>query len=133
MRISDWSSDVCSSDLRAVFIFDEAITLVAVEEFYGADGHGVFPFTRNGNPPAKAPAELVACEGKSLPQRGRQIPSQATLARPIWAIVAEKSRSRTNRREIARDDATRFGEAWRAQRSEEPTSELQSLMRNSYA
>src|SRR3546814_2370833 len=92
MRISDWSSDVCSSDL----------------------GHGVFPFTRNGNPPAKAPAELVACEGKSLPQRGRQIPSQATLARPIWAIVAEKSRSGTNRREIARGDAPRFGAARRA-------------------
>jgi hypothetical protein len=45
---------------RAVFIRDEAIALVGVEEFDVADRHGVFPFTKTGNPPAKAPAELVA-------------------------------------------------------------------------
>src|SRR5690606_36238688 len=63
-------SDVDEAVARAVFIFDEAITLVAVEEFYGADGHGMCPFTKTGNPPASAPAELVACEGKIVPREG---------------------------------------------------------------
>src|SRR3546814_17810835 len=41
MRISDWSSDVCSSDLRAPFGLDEGEAEVAIgaESFLFQDGH----------------------------------------------------------------------------------------------
>jgi hypothetical protein len=40
----------------------------------------MFPFTKTGNQPAKAPEELVAREGK-YPPLGIKFPSQATLAK----------------------------------------------------
>src|SRR3546814_2870452 len=94
MRISDWSSDVCSSDL----FFRQ--TLV--------------------RPPARGGRWAIAgrdrrqrqCregDGLSLP---RKAPAKWLIRR--WEPPAPRR-------------------AWRAMRSEEHTSELQSLMRTSYA
>src|SRR3546814_10051679 len=43
MRISDWSSDVCSSDLRFRRITDEIVRLMTIQRY------GIYnPFTGNG-------------------------------------------------------------------------------------
>src|SRR3546814_3754759 len=105
MRISDWSSDVCSSDLRARHRADEA---------------------------------------------GRHEPGRRARCRPAdWcASGAARQEERVHRRHARhrrgdhgcrRDDARRARQqgggrgAQSAGRSEEHTSELQSLMRISYA
>jgi hypothetical protein len=75
---------------RAILVGDETIAFVDVEEFYGADGHGCFLSRKQKNPPAKAPGELIAREGK-YPPVGKKIPSQATLARAWWIYFPRKS------------------------------------------
>src|SRR3546814_1812915 len=97
MRISDWSSDVCSSDLGA----DERLP--------DADRHG----------------DAAPADGAALRQRAR-----------ARRMVAEASQGRVGvlcgapRRSLSRARAALSG---RQGRSEEHTSELQSLMRISYA
>jgi len=51
---------------------------------------GCFLSRKQEYPPAKAPAELVACEGK-YPPIGIKIPSQATLARIYCGYSVKKS------------------------------------------
>src|SRR3546814_10309305 len=93
MRISDWSSDVCSSDL----LF---------------------------RPHLRPRAQAVSARG-GAPRLG--------AARPLWRHApdrASRSCRRTRRRGRHRDPRTRLSAD---RRSEEHTSELQSLMRISYA
>src|SRR3546814_2480070 len=86
MRISDWSSDVCSSDLGS-----------------------------SGAPPFLLPAQgCVRAQPRARPPQARQCRYSATL-RHVWK---EAQGSCPNHLRI---------------RSEEHTSELQSLMRISYA
>src|SRR3546814_1512434 len=81
MRISDWSSDVCSSDLRS---------------HSGSS-------SRNSTP---------LCASEISPGRGSPPPPTRATALAVWC-------------------GERYGRS--RQRSEEHTSELQSLMRISYA
>src|SRR3546814_5867898 len=94
MRISDWSSDVCSSDL--------AETKAAENRLHYAEGE------------AARQKELLA-EG---------ISSQAQYDQAVLAVQTAKQSIQTARQQ---------SESVRATRSEEHTSELQSLMRISYA
>src|SRR3546814_3737530 len=100
MRISDWSSDVCSSDL------------------------------------AQDPWPCEAADGKDP---ARILPQRAIEGDPERAGRRRWRRSRRDRRTDRKDrkaQAVERGEgqgAGRTQRSEEHTSELQSLMRTSYA
>src|SRR3546814_3415018 len=101
MRISDWSSDVCSSDLMGNFIvsglFDKypRMKMVSVES-----GIGWIPFM------------LEALEY----QVDEMMPDKKLARRPT---------------EYFRDQM--YASFWFEKRSEEHTSELQSLMRISYA
>src|SRR3546814_6500129 len=117
MRISDWSSDVCSSDL--LVLEGQDITIVGiVDSLPDYTKRGVrFDFVVEKTLPphgiAAAPAipSRIALSWYSHPATGE---SQASLP-PVHA-----------------------GERWRLtvrlhRRSEEQTSEPQSLMRNSYA
>src|SRR3546814_1218475 len=112
MRISDWSSDVCSSDLtgsttrKAVKIARHAIPV---------RGLGVQPTLLIGSP---------------VPVRQSNNPATAPMAiRPIWAAgTATMSISAADTIPIAI-----LGTSGVSLRSEEHTSELQSLMRISYA
>src|SRR3546814_3397542 len=88
MRISDWSSDVCSSDLRAGAL---------------SSARGVRNGTSRAQCHARSP-RLGACRWRPA---GRKVPDPAGRHRD------------------------RRGEG--LQRSEEHTSELQSVMRTSYA
>src|SRR3546814_9962739 len=99
MRISDWSSDVCSSDLLA----------------QGAEGLAQ----------ARLALALAAVGPDPLDDRvtGR-------------ALVAGQGQHRQHQRGLAGrkgDRRARRGRDGEAARSEEHTSELQSLMRNTYA
>src|SRR3546814_1183927 len=97
MRISDWSSDVCSSDLVAMkdrpkvpFLAPPGVRMVRIERRTGRKVFGVWP--------SDDPKSAV-----------------------IWEAFKPESEPR---RVIRRDELAR---------SEEHTSELQSLMRISYA
>src|SRR3546814_1027539 len=102
MRISDWSSDVCSSDLLAMLAFLEENTLLCapVSEL-GADEKCKFT-----EPGRAVPSEIHAI-AKSITQHCKDAEAAIVLIRAVPDIA-----------DI---------------RSEEHTSELQSLMRTSYA
>src|SRR3546814_8371156 len=117
MRISDWSSDVCSSDLLIQVAANEA------EEIFEA---------KSGGP------QIERARGAGLP--GRDVMMLAKKCR-IIAILTQDLRNACgalwNFRQIPRkargnlnDIACRYSMLIR---SEEHTSELQSLMRISYA
>src|SRR3546814_4386808 len=124
MRISDWSSDVCSSDLPAILpLFAQPLIdadlLPAIENarFLGGEARlhrkvglrqedGVAPVARGG----------VGCVGHGV---------AALKARRASAQSASICRTSASR-------SSNFASG-RRNRSEEHTSELQSLMRISYA
>src|SRR3546814_4161692 len=111
MRISDWSSDVCSSDLHADWQAASAPHIWLA--FLRADLR---------RPPAPGRFRVQATCAYSFPQalvivfRLRQRRTADEKPRPMLAPMARASLA-----------------AWPAPRSEEHTSELQSLMRISYA
>src|SRR3546814_1341927 len=104
MRISDWSSDVCSSDLP------ERARLRALRLNMGKT-HGI---RLRRSPPIRAPKKA-----------GRKLASAAAAIPGSLRILFD-----TDVRGSVADDVS-GGE--RSPRSEEHTSELQSLMRISYA
>src|SRR3546814_3427068 len=98
MRISDWSSDVCSSDLRAG---DRA----SDRPSRGSRGNGT-PWPRGGYRPLQL--------APGAPEAHRRL-KRSLYERPLA------------------QSAALVATAWLRRRSEEHTSELQSLMRISYA
>src|SRR3546814_5280309 len=106
MRISDWSSDVCSSDLGTV-----ALECAAM--------------------PGRAPGRRTAPKRPNRFRRRRQRPSRRCIPRlRIYYRRLENACAILETRN-ARQRRAFLGAAKR--RSEEHTSELQSLMRISYA
>src|SRR3546814_4840236 len=115
MRISDWSSDVCSSDLFSLIAV--AIGgIVEIAPLFWIDStiekvDGMRPYT---------PLELA---GRNIYMREGCYTCHSQMIRPF------------------RDEVERYGHYSLAAasmydhpfRSEEPTSELQSLMRNSFS
>src|SRR3546814_3550765 len=100
MRISDWSSDVCSSDLGPV-------TLAA--------------------PPASEKKRFI-----SAPTSARAVPATARFAVAASPAHAQVERSMRRHRPLRRSfPINSHSPPWC--RSEQHTSELQSLMRISYA
>src|SRR3546814_5206070 len=98
VRISDWSSDVCSSDLLV-------------------DQHG----ERRARPSEQHDAG---------DQRDAFLPDGADTQEPDMAVRANEDFMVLKQR---RDALAQIAQARCFRRSEEHTSELQSLMRNSYA
>src|SRR3546814_2723472 len=113
MRISDWSSDVCSSDLIA------ASTLGCIPDDLRAVGDTLGRHERvQQHPIAMLTGEL---------QRFRTDSSENDRRRRSFVPVSE-----LEHRELAHDAFIIDGLP-RPKRSEEHTSELQSIMRISYA
>src|SRR3546814_6274970 len=108
MRISDWSSDVCSSDLLA-----EGFRRAAL--WRDAD---TGPFDRSEVHTAQS-----QLDARDLARRSRHL-----FRRPLPSM----ERQRPDRRPVV-GSAGASRHRWRVRRSEEHTSELQSLMRISYA
>src|SRR3546814_6276438 len=131
MRISDWSSDVCSSDLKAV----ELARLVAGKGFKVVATHGTAALIRKAG---------IECKGVNKVKEGR--PHCVDMIKngeiQFIANTTEGKQSIEESRSI-RGAAfqhkicyfTTIGCAGRGSgdRSEEQTSELQSIMRISYA
>src|SRR3546814_2733627 len=105
MRISDWSSDVCSSDLSGL----------------GRD----HPFAGTGNRQSPKAAHIEAARGASRPCWAA---ATAGSERPLWSGRSARARPRYSLRWRYALGPLRI-----AARSGEHTSELQSLMRISYA
>src|SRR3546814_4167582 len=117
MRISDWSSDVCSSDLTAIQMCTPASTA----------------FSRTSN------TKIVICRPRSAQSRNSQLSGErlslavrrrVKLPQAIWR--ADQACHAAYR---CVNPLLRLGSVSAAttSRSEEHTSELQSLMRISYA
>src|SRR3546814_10416879 len=114
MRISDWSSDVCSSDLPV----GEPVTTPGL--------HWKLPFIQDVR---RFDKRLLVWDGdvNQIPTLGREFVIVDTTAR--WRISDPLMFLRSVRDE--RGARTRIDDI--IDRSEEHTSELQSLMRLSYA
>src|SRR3546814_4270009 len=106
MRISDWSSDVCSSDLET-HIADGRARLAANAQELGGDR---LTLRLDASPEDNR----LNIEGSLNAPADGLIASLAGFDRPVAATLSGKG-------------------DWEAWRSEEHTSELQSLMRISYA
>src|SRR3546814_8381521 len=126
MRISDWSSDVCSSDLSEL-VEDEPVggrDCVAVDQRLGQVGRGA------AQRHALALAELAIDDdaGYALKRLGD------ILVRKFADIFRADDVGDHIRIALGLDRlAERTANTGDDDRSEEHTSELQSLMRNSYA
>src|SRR3546814_4133544 len=130
MRISDWSSDVCSSDLQVALVQPDLINLELECQFR----HEI---------PAQSERQAVLAIAKRLLRHSRGGVERCQLGHALQAglayvTVALAERESRVRREgadaVAADDLPDIGR-WRTLgfRSEEHTSELQSIMRISYA
>src|SRR3546814_5433120 len=129
MRISDWSSDVCSSDLT-----EQLVQRVLPET--GKPGYAV-------EVPEDASFQSVVLRGKDGRAKAALIvPRDPMIADHVGGAITYvspevRSKGVTTRLHNLARDAGLATEARREvqsqQRSEEHTSELQSLMRNSYA
>src|SRR3546814_8459872 len=99
MRISDWSSDVCSSDLgKSIRFYREALLL--------------------------DPTDLKALAGQ-----GQSMVEKGAIARAKENLAKMQTLCRASCGEVAQLSAS----IEKGHRSEEQTSELQSLMRKAYA
>src|SRR3546814_5403742 len=114
MRISDWSSDVCSSDL-------EQHDSTCYRQCKAKDQAG-------GKPPIQNPGQPHSHEGRcrNLHQRSRDRDVSHRQQ-----VTQREMQTNTEHEEDDPDLGKLIGET--GIRSEEHTSELQSLMRNSYA
>src|SRR3546814_8448495 len=118
MRISDWSSDVCSSDLFVAGQMTEAVVdageTVEIRHKYRGFQHRLPVRLRPVEPFGKG--DSIGKAGQGVAQH---LVAQAMLGFHFGGAVAQRDL-----------DAAPVGHA---NRSEEHTSELQSLMRISYA
>src|SRR3546814_10799585 len=122
MRISDWSSDVCSSDLLAAYNDDGLAGAKADDRVPDADlapRIRLFDLTRHTRftlllaPQTEAEREAAEAFAATVAKRWPQVKLVTVLPKGSDASIRE--------------------DVFVDTRSEEHTSELQSLMRNSYA
>src|SRR3546814_10736396 len=119
MRISDWSSDVCSSDLWGT-CSGQGKRLAYEWEDSGKHGSGKYPLT------------IVRKKQRHRIGSTHQYSEPHNLSAPSGLPPAQTGRCRRDFRS-ATCCRTLIGSHSISLRSEEHTSELQSLMRTSYA
>src|SRR3546814_3504482 len=131
MRISDWSSDVCSSDLTTVGGRRVPVVASVVDQQAALYGHGC---REAGD------AKITFGTGAfTLMVTGTEIlraPEQGLLPTVAWQIGGEKPVYALDGGVYTASAAVNWGRSlglFESFRSEEHTSELQSLMRISYA
>src|SRR3546814_2084189 len=126
MRISDWSSDVCSSDLSATAASAQSKKSSPTKSSLGPASPRMKPIS------AGARRQLIGAKQA----RARAVPKKSGY-QLSWFLVSAETRFPGAMSEAASACATRFDRASSSaklvSRSEEHTSALQSLMRISYA
>src|SRR3546814_4495459 len=110
MRISDWSSDVCSSDLSCRFI----LTMKGAKD---RSIRSSVPPRREVNVQANGTDQKEIAEGLDAIDAAAFKAALSNASTPVTVVATDGP----------------FGRAGLTCRSEEHTSELQSLMRISYA
>src|SRR3546814_4910879 len=141
MRISDWSSDVCSSDLVILMLAPETNGEVAVKAWEALSQN-----TGRDHKHLALPKEEEKIRFRDIQAQPRKI-----ISSPTWSGIESEHvcynagytnvhelipwRTLTGRQQLYQDHKwmRAFGEGFCVYRSEEHTSELQSLMRISYA
>src|SRR3546814_1352222 len=120
MRISDWSSDVCSSDLRQrrreAAAAARAAGKAGEEEVLATD---CFCFSTPATSPTNEQLRIMSKENQWIVG--------------INAVAAAVEHDAGNVREVLLEAGAKNPRIAEIERSEEHTSELQSLMRISYA
>src|SRR3546814_8903406 len=136
MRISDWSSDVCSSDLTVAFS-DGA----PAAKLYEADPNALAKYPSRSEADSALAMKFLFWTGKDC-SRTERLMRRSELVRPKWGegsylrttiAKANAEAQRVYNMPSAPDLSARAGLQLLTVRSEEHTSELQSLMRISYA
>src|SRR3546814_5088891 len=136
MRISDWSSDVCSSDLLHRLRFRHRVDEARMRGGVGGieiDHAHRAARGRVVDRPQIEVAKLMRRKQGETPAPGgaaRQIVGKVVMRRDPGARADPDALQRIA---VAQLDPVRFVEPVEMRRSEEHTSELQSLMRLSYA
>src|SRR3546814_6544293 len=138
MRISDWSSDVCSSDLGpetaifpSVLVPDVEGNRIGNPERQGAAKVGGDGLQRVDADPDAAINDIVRRRiGEGI--FAKDVERYAASADPARRVVG-RSDDVDGVDEAGQIDLVELGFVTAAARSEEHTSELQSLMRTSYA
>src|SRR3546814_5838695 len=128
MRISDWSSDVCSSDLIKVRVLHSGVGGITESDvtLAGASGAPIIGFNVRPNAKAREIAERSGVELQYYDVIYHLTDAvKAAMAGELGPLMIENVVGRAEIREVF--SAGKHG------RSEEHTSELQSLMRISYA
>src|SRR3546814_2204602 len=129
MRISDWSSDVCSSDLLRLVPqqpFAELASQAAIAGLFGEIAHAAATLADISDDRHQQQDEH--CHVTAGKQAGR-VPDGEGI--DVWLPLGQRWRSSGQPR-FANTAPIGAPDGWQA-RSEEHTSELQSLMRTSYA
>src|SRR3546814_1915217 len=131
MRISDWSSDVCSSDLQSEVDKNlERFRFMIADPDFNVNSpaqkldliYGVL-----GCRPRNARGRPLGKDSKLKPSAGALALKQAKLEHPIVNHIIRAME------DVMESDKQMSNVTGRLDRSEEHTSELQSLMRISYA
>src|SRR3546814_4035674 len=130
MRISDWSSDVCSSDLDAVIHHDRVVQRIANDRQQRRDAVQIELDLGHGKE-AEGQRHLVEQAAK---RADTELPFEANPDIDGDAQHRERKADRAGAQQFFRHLARhRLDLPGGCGRSEEHTSELQSLMRISYA
>src|SRR3546814_2443531 len=116
MRISDWSSDVCSSDLLAVN-----------RHYYGCIANVEVHIAGGNNLPV-APHQTGGGHGNDVQAKGTRPRFSVGIDSRVGVILTGRHR---NGQQAFPHETRQI--VYMPVRSEEHTSELQSLMRTSYA
>src|SRR3546814_5453237 len=149
MRISDWSSDVCSSDLEAISYYEKGAALgnreaaagflrIALDPNYCSfcEDQGDLKFDRT----KREAAGLLDKESGELSMAYRMEKTEVLAKAIRYATPVRLRAGDAAAHLLAAQYLTGVHYHWRSgigitdaqKRSEEHTSELQSLMRNSY-
>src|SRR3546814_1603385 len=142
MRISDWSSDVCSSDLSAIGAEAGRSCIHRGRVTVRSDGRTqkgeafmptINQLVRKGRTPQKANSKVPAMEANPQ-KRGVCTRVYTTTPKKPNSTLRTVAKVRlTKQREVITYIPSEGHNLQQHTRSEEHTSELQSLMRNSYA
>src|SRR3546814_5495823 len=128
MRISDWSSDVCSSDLPLSSRGPAMRRALAALAGFAAIAGGALALAQNLTQNDVFDPQAIAARERERLVTAKQ---QSARAMARSGTLETQARKATNAADRLKKRSAAL--AARIQRSEEPTSELQSLMRISYA
>src|SRR3546814_7740072 len=121
MRISDWSSDVCSSDLQIAELLEKG-------PLETADGDKAAP--AQAAPKQAAPVQTAKVTAGDVVLQLSSVKSEAAAGQE-WKRLQAEQPGLLGKRAVTLGTGAVQGTTY--YRSEEHTSEIQTLMRHSYA